>query len=328
MSSGLPRGFMLLLLAALVWWMAATPAAAQLQLRPPASPIALNSASIDLAVQGRLFRDDGQAFPVTAAGLPAMLARLKPAAKVDLLGGSYWLYAELRNDGRQAAWVIDPNDTLIDMVDIQVYGEDGSTRQMLTGYRQPHPYLLHYGRDVDLQPGQRYQVLMRFSSPYYARTPVMSVLPRAAYQQLVARENVLIIGSIGALLALTVFNFFIYSITRDRSSLYYSLYVLCYAVAWGMTFHLSADLFGWHDLHWHYVPFFLLPVLSTLFYTTFLRLKEHAPRLYALSRVNLVLPLLTLPSCFFFLSYAHTIATIVISVWMTRRASSCWALWR
>jgi hypothetical protein len=42
--------------------------------------------------------------------------------------------------------VIDPNDTLIDMVDIQLYGEDGSIRQMLTGYRQPHSYLLHYGR--------------------------------------------------------------------------------------------------------------------------------------------------------------------------------------
>jgi signal transduction histidine kinase/DNA-binding response OmpR family regulator/HPt (histidine-containing phosphotransfer) domain-containing protein len=322
MSYGLPRGLPLLLLAVLMWWQA--PAQAQ----PQTAPISLNSASVDLAEQGKLLHDDGQAFPATAAGLPAMLAQLKPAAKVDLLGGGYWLYAELRNDSQQAAWVIDPNDTLIDMVDIQVYGADGSTRQMLTGYRQPHPYLLHYGRDVELQPGQRYQVLIRFSSPYYARTPVMSVLPRGAYQQLVARENVLIIGSIGALLALAVFNFFIYSITRDRSSLYYSLYVLCYAVAWGMTFHMSADLFGWHNLHWHYVPFFLLPVLSTLFYTTFLRLKEHAPRLYAFSRVNIVLPLLTLPSCFFFLSYAHTIATIVISIWMTMALVSGIVVWR
>ncbi|NYE59695.1 signal transduction histidine kinase/DNA-binding response OmpR family regulator [Duganella sp. 1224] len=292
------------------------------------TPIALNSDSVDLARAGQLFADHGEPYPVNAAGLPAMLARLKPASKVNLLGGSYWLYAELRNDSRQPYWVIDPNDTLIDMVDIQIYGEDGSIRQMLTGYRQPHSYLLHYGKDVDLQPGQRYQVLIRFSSPYYARTPVFSVLPRTAYQQLVAEENVLIIGSVGALLALTVFNFFIYSITRDRSSLYYSMYVLCYAVAWGMTFHLAADLFEWHDLHWHYVPFFLLPVLSTLFYTTFLRLKENAPRLYLLSRVNIVLPLLTLPSCFLALSYAHTIATIVITIWMTMALTTGIVVWR
>nr|WP_315261339.1 ATP-binding protein [uncultured Duganella sp.] len=290
--------------------------------------IALTTTSIDLAKAGRLYADNGEPYPVTAAGLPTMLSRLKPASKVNLLGGSYWLYAELQNDSRMPNWVIDPNDTLIDMVDIQIYGEDGSIRQVLTGYRQPHSYMLHYGKDVDLQPGQRYQVLIRFSSPYYARTPVFSVLPRGDYQQLVASENVLIIGSVGALLALTVFNFFIYSITRDRSSLYYSLYVLCYAVAWGMTFHMSADLFGWHNLHWHYVPFFLLPVLSTLFYTTFLRLKETAPMLYRLSRINIVLPLATLPSCFLALSYAHTIATIVISIWMTMALTSGIIVWR
>ena len=330
MSYGLPRGVVLVLLALLAWWLLAFgPAAASASAADSApAAISVSTASIDLMTTGKLYLDEGQPFPVDAAGLPKLLAGLKPATKVDLLGGGYWLYAELRNDSHQPAWVIDPNDTLIDVVDIQVFGPDGSARQMLTGYRQPHSYLLHYGKDVDLHPGQRYQVLIRFSSPYYARTPVMSVLPRTAYQQLVARENVLIIGSIGALLALTVFNFFIYSITRDNSSLYYSLYVLCYAIAWGMTFHMTADLFGWHNLHWHYVPFFLLPVLSTLFYTNFLRLKEHSPLLYKLSRINLVLPLLTLPSCFFYLSYAHTIATIVISLWMTMALTSGIVVWR
>ncbi|MYM84720.1 response regulator [Duganella sp. FT50W] len=293
-----------------------------------AAPVALTDASIDLAKAGKLYADNGESYPVTAAGLPAMLSKLRPASKVDLLGGSYWLHAELQNDGQLPQWVIDPNDTLIDMVDIQIYGEDGSIRQLLTGYRQPHAYMLHYGKDIDLRPGLRYQLLIRFSSPYYARTPVFSVLPRADYQQLVAIQNVLIIGSLGALLALTVFNFFIYSITRDHSSLYYSLYVLCYAVAWGMTFHVSADLFGWHNLHWHYVPFFLLPVLSTLFYTTFLRLKEISPRLYRLSRINIVLPLLMLPSCFLALSYAHTIATVVITIWMTMALASGIIVWR
>ncbi|NVM79812.1 signal transduction histidine kinase/CheY-like chemotaxis protein/HPt (histidine-containing phosphotransfer) domain-containing protein [Duganella sp. SG902] len=314
------RFALLVLLAACALCLGTAPARAQ--------TVALDHASVDLARSGKLYVDNGEPYPLDAAGLPAMLARLRPAAGVNLLGGSYWLYAELRNDGGQPHWVIDPNDTLIDMVDIQVYDEDGGVHQMLTGYRQPHAYLLHYGRDIDLQPGQRYHVLIRFSSPYYARTPVFSVLPRADYQRLVAWENVLIIGAIGALCALAVFNFFIYSITRERSSLYYSLYVLCYAVAWGMTFHLSADLFGWHDLHWHYVPFFLLPVLSTLFYTTFLRLKETAPRLYALSRVNLVLPLAALPSCFLWLSHAHTIATVVIAIWMTMALATGIVVWR
>jgi hypothetical protein len=166
-----------------------------------AQPVVLTDASADMAAGGKLYLDEGELAPPTAAALPAMTASLRPASKVDLLGGGYWLVAALRNDGRQTSWVIDPNDTLIDVVDIYLYAPDGTLRVLKTGYRQPHDYLLHYGKDVELEPGQTYQVLIRFASPYYARTPMFTVLPRTEYQQLVARENVLIIGSIGALLA-------------------------------------------------------------------------------------------------------------------------------
>ncbi|WP_082488903.1 hybrid sensor histidine kinase/response regulator [Duganella sp. Leaf61] len=319
----------LLLLRILALLLAALCIAGPTRAQASALPqIGLTHAGIDIARTGKLYLDEGELAPASAGALPALVAGLRPADKVDLLGGGYWLVAELRNDGVLTDWVIDPNDTLIDVVDIYLYQPDGTVRLLTTGYRQPHDYLLHYGKDVQLEPGKSYPVLIRFSSPYYARTPMFTALPRSEYQRLVARENVMIIGSIGALLALTVFNFFIYSITRDRSSLYYSLYVLCYAVAWGMTFHLSADMFDWHDLHWHYVPFFLLPVISTLFYTSFLRLRETAPRLFLLSRVNIVLPLLTLPSCFLALSYAHTIATVVIAIWVSMALVTGIVVWR
>ena len=69
-------------------------------------------------------------------------------------------------------------------------------------------------------------------------------------------------------------------------------------------------------------------MFSTLFYTSFLRLRTHAPRLYALSRINLTLPLVLLPSCFLFLSYAHTLATIAITIWMTLALVSGIVVWR
>ena len=287
-----------------------------------------DGATLNLAPHARLYAGDDADFPASADALPALVARLSPAAQVDLLGGAYWLSAEIQNTSQSSAWVIDPNDTLIDQIDIMVYGDDGSLQHLHSGYRAQHDYFLHYGKDLVLQPGQRYQLLIRFSSPYYARTPVFDLTPRAAYLQLVARENVLTIGALGALAALAVFNFCIYTFTRERSSLYYALYVLCYGLAWGLTFHLGADLFDWHNLHLHYVFFFLLPVLSTLFYTTFLRLEKHAPTLYRLSLLNYVLPLLALPSCLFALSYAHTLATLVITLWMVLALSSGIVVWR
>src|SRR5450830_1194467 len=296
-----------------------------------ATPLSLSKQGIaHLGNGGQLFLAENDAAPADAAALPAWLARQRPADRVDLFGGAYWLHAQVRNDSNVAAWVIDPNDTLIDLVDLHVYGPGprAAPLTLLTGYQRPHEYLLHYGRNVQLAPGATYDILIRFSSPYYARAPQFGVRTQQDYRKLVANENFLMVASIGALLALGLFNFFIFSITLDKASAYYALYVLTYGLAWAMTFHVFADLFDWHQLQLHYVPFFLLPVFSTLFYMPFLRLRDYSPLLYHLSKVNLVLPLLLLPSCFFALSYAHTLATIAISIWMLLALICGIVVWR
>ena len=280
---------------------------------------------------GQLYLAPAQAdaaAPADAAALPAWLARQRPAADVNLFGGAYWLHARVHNDSTQAAWVIDPNDTLIDTVDIHVYAGDLPARTLLSGYQRPHDYLLHYGQNIALQPGQTADILIHFSSPYYARPPLFAVTAQDDYRKLVGRENFLIIASIGALLALGLFNFFIFSINFDKASFYYALYVITYGLAWAMTFHLFSDLFDWRMLQLHYVPFFLLPVLSTLFYMDFLRLGERAPRLARWSRINLVLPLLLLPSCFLYPPYAHALATVAITIWMVLALTCGIVVWR
>ena len=296
-----------------------------------AEPMPLSKQGIaHLGKGGQLFLAENDAAPADAAALPAWLARQRPADQVDLFGGAYWLHAQVRNDSGETAWVIDPNDTLIDLVDIYVYGPEphAAAQTLLTGYQRPHEYLLHYGMNVQLAPGATYDILIRFSSPYYARAPLFGVQTQQAYRKLVGKENFLMVASIGALLALGLFNFFIFSITLEKASAYYALYVLTYGLAWAMTFHVFADLFDWHQLQLHYVPFFLLPVFSTLFYMHFLRLRDYSLLLYRLSKVNLALPLLLLPSCFFALSYAHTLATIAISIWMLLALVCGIVVWR
>jgi signal transduction histidine kinase/DNA-binding NarL/FixJ family response regulator/HPt (histidine-containing phosphotransfer) domain-containing protein len=296
-----------------------------------AEPMPLSKQGIaHLGKGGQLFLAENDDAPADAAALPAWLARQLPADQVDLFGGAYWLHAQVRNDSGETAWVIDPNDTLIDLVDIYVYGPGphAAAQTLLTGYQRPHEYLLHYGMNVQLAPGATYDILIRFSSPYYARAPLFGVQTQQAYRKLVGKENFLMVASIGALLALGLFNFFIFSITLEKASAYYALYVLTYGLAWAMTFHVFADLFDWHQLQLHYVPFFLLPFFSTLFYMHFLRLRDYSLLLYRLSKVNLALPLLLLPSCFFALSYAHTLATIAISIWMLLALVCGIVVWR
>ena len=282
----------------------------------PATVALGEKGSFDLLPRAALLRDSGGAFPDDAASLPAWRAGLQPAAAVAATGGAYWVVATIRNDTPGANWVLYPNNTLVDKFEARLYGDDGSRQRVFTGFQASHDYMLHYGVDVRLQPGRSYQLVMRFSSPYFVRAPLFAVRPQAGFRRMVARENVVIIGSLGALAALALYNFFIFSFTRRSAYLYYSLYVLSMAVGWALPFNIFADLYDWHQIEVHYIPFFLLPVFSTLFYLRFLELPTLAPRLAKISRVNIVLPLLLLPSSFLAVGLAHKLATIVLTFYM------------
>ena len=296
---------------------------------PAPATVALGEkGSFDLLPRAALLRDDGGAFPDDAASLPAWRAARTPAAAVAATGGAYWVVATIRNDTPGASWVLYPNNTLVDKFEARLYGDDGSRQRVFTGFQASHDYMLHYGVDVRLEPGRSYQLVMRFSSPYFVRAPLFAVRPQAPFRRMVARENVVIIGSLGALAALALYNFFIFSFTRRSAYLYYSLYVLSMAVGWALPFNVFADLYDWHLIEVHYIPFFLLPVFSTLFYLRFLELETLAPRLAKISLVNIVLPLLLLPSSFLAVGLAHKLATIVLTFYMVLALICGLVAWR
>ena len=306
----------LLLLLALALQLLFWPAHARAGTGPT---VLVEAGAIDLLPAAQLFRDDGGPFPASAASgaaVAAWTASLTPAARIDSTGGAYWLVTSVRNDTPVVEWVLDPNNTLIDRIEARLFGADGSVQQVHTGFQASREYFLHYGKNVRLEPQRTYQLVMRFASPYYIRAPVIALLPQTRFSALVIRENLLIIASLGALAALAIVNCFIFSFTRDRATLYYTLYLVTFFLAWAMAFNVCADLFDWRHVEVHFVPFFLLPVFSTLFYLNFLPLRQLAPRLASISRVNLVLPLLLLPSSFLALGWAPRLITFVISLWL------------
>jgi diguanylate cyclase (GGDEF)-like protein len=284
--------------------------------------------AIDLQAHGRLYQAGDEAFPADAADLAAWLSQYHTPGQVSLLGGAYWLYAEIRQPQAGSDWVFNPDNTLIEQVEARVYAPDGTLQTLSTGYRHSHEYLLHYGKRLQLAPGQDYRILVRFSSPYFASYPNFTLLPEAQYRHQSSLENLVIIGCFGALAALALFNLFIHSLARDKSRFYYAVYLVVYGTGWAFTFHIPSELFGLYNLHLHYLPFFLIPVCSTLFYLEFLRLPEKFPRLAQISRINLILPLALLPSCWLALSYAHLLATFVLSIWLLLALACGIVCWR
>ena len=296
-------------------WMAAVMLAAATA--AAASPLPLSPASpLDLLKDGELsVASPADRFPARE-DLVGWLASRPAARAVSIFGGSYWLHAQVRHDDAESRWVLDPNNTIIDRVEARLYGSDGSLQQLATGYRGAHDYALHYGKDVTLSVGVSYDVLIRFESPYYASIPRFELVTETAYQRKVLTENVIVLTALGALAALAVFNFFVYLLARTRTHLYYAGQMLAGCWGWAMVFHVPAELFGWHDLRLHYIPFYLAPAVGSLFCIEFLELRERQPRLFRLFRALVVVSLGLTPLAVFALAYAHAVATLLISAWI------------
>ena len=271
-----------------------------------------------------LMRRDGHIYLAADAAFPAARGDIlrwregrTAVPRASLFGGAYWLVAEVRNDSAVEDWVLAPGSVLFDQAVIRVYGSDGTVQQLQSGYRADYQYALHYGQRIRLAPGASATIIERIESPFYQAPPSLRLFTEPEYRRLTTRENVLILGSLGALGALAVFNLFVHLMKPDRATFYYSVYLFIYLIAWAQEFHLPAHLLGWHNLHWIYVPFFLMALPNTAFYIEFLQLRQHHPRLAKISRINYVLPLLMLPSTVLALPYAPILATFTISVWLS-----------
>jgi len=310
----------LVLALLLLWWLpgaawAAMPALLAIDPDRPA----------DLMREGRLYEAGEDEPPADVQRLEPWLAGLRPVARVDLHGGRYWLHALVHNPSAVSQWVVDPHASLVERIRVRVLVPGQPAQGFESGYLAGQPeYPLHYGGDVTVPPGAVAHVLVRLESPYFARFPRVSLVPESAYRHAVLSEVVLTLAALGAIGTLAFYNLFVFFGTRDRALLYYSLYMLCAVVAWGLTFHLGAQWLHWHDLRWHYVSFFLFPVFNGLFFIEFLQLQRVSPGLTQATRLNIVLSLVLLPSCFLALPWAHSLATLVLSMSVVLALAAGW----
>ncbi|MFD1731525.1 7TM-DISM domain-containing protein [Deinococcus malanensis] len=173
----------------LVFGLLWSPASAQLP-RAGSGPPALEA-------QFQLLEARDRQFPRTVRDIPAWQDRQTPVQKVRFTGGRYWLVAEVRNPSADTAWVFNPHGSLIEQVNVRVYRPGQAVQTFRTGYRAEHPYMLHYGVDLTLRPGERTWVVAQIRSPYFASQPDFSFVPQDRYRQQVNLDNLLTLGAFG-----------------------------------------------------------------------------------------------------------------------------------
>lgn len=253
--------------------------------------------------------------PETAALIKPWLSKLSSTNKVSLTGGTYWYHLSIPAQANSTQWVLDISNSIVEDIDIHLY--DQSNRVDYTsGYFQENEYMFHYGRTLALKANTPYELLVRLDSRYYASQPRLEIYSQHSYRKKVLFNNFIMIASLGALLALGLYNLFVYAGSREKSHLYYALYLFTYFSGWALVFQVPNNLYEFRVLELTYIPFFILPLVGAYFCITFLQLEIQQPKLARILKINGFVSLAMSPIAVFLISYAHSLATITIGVWI------------
>ena len=211
---------------------------------------------------------------------------LKPASTIDRVsGGAYWLSVELDNPSDINDWVFSTNNSLVDSIHSFLYRESGEIDTGVSGYLEPLKYDLHYGIDLHLEQEESAHLLVFIDSRYFSGAPRLQIISNTDYLSVLGFENTWIIGCLGAMLILMLYNLFIATSMRDLSYFYYALYLASTVVAWAGAMNL---LTSWFDLKSYFwiIPFFFYTIAFNMLYIIyFMELRSSNPRLFIASCV-------------------------------------------
>ena len=203
---------------------------------------------------------------------------------------AYWMWFRIHNPKDELVKrVLQIEMPLQDYIDLyQVNAENGHViKSFKTGDRRPYDTRPVRAKDfvfpLDFQPGQTYDFFIRFDS----HDGLYDALPMTLWGQKLFHEANseldLVHGAYyGALLAILLFNLFLYLSTRERVFLLYSLYLGAFFV-WNFTFRGWSYLYWWPDWpHFNSQMVFIagsfIFIFMVWFSTEYLQTKTSMPK--------------------------------------------------
>lgn len=266
---GLPRILLLILFLMLSSWVIA-------EQEPNSTLWTSDLQGVDLMQEGKLLRGHTKQFPDDSRDIEAWLKKLDPLEKIAFDGDTFWLHVRIFNDTEHSHWALYPYGSVVEHITLRLYSSFGM-QEIKTGYQHDHEFQYHYGGSVKLLPGETYDLVVLFDSDFFFAPTKLLLKQEADFALLVTRENALIMLCLGIGLALAIYNFFVFVGTRDKTYLWYSLFVLSWIWGWAQVLNVHAELFSFRAPGLHMIGFLLLPLFNTLFFIRLLNLWNHHP---------------------------------------------------
>jgi class 3 adenylate cyclase len=240
---------------------------------------------------------------------PSLRGRFVPSVGDTINQGyttaTWWyrvtLYVPAGDERGIQEWALDLQQATLDYVDFYVTRHDGSTESILTGdFRQAAPAQLAsrtYAIPLQIGAGEEVTVHIRVQTQGRHQIPLVAWTARR-FQAHVAAENLGYGIYFGILLVMALYNLIIYASIRDRTYLYYVLYIAS-AACFVATFSGHAQQYG-NSLFpaapaWINAGTTLLQILMTLFGTlfgrAFMQTAQHVPRVHRLTTLFVLIAL-------------------------------------
>ena len=170
-----------------------------------------------------------------------------------------------------------------------------SMLEPLEGRAVPHQHFLF---PIDFGTAGGGDIYLRIDSDYAITLPIF-VWSELSFYRSDTRRNFAFGLFFGLLLAMALYNLFLFISVRDRAYLYYVLYITCFGLFFSSVYGYAALFF----LDWlggallRFAPFFSLAtsIFALSFARTFLLLREQLPRASRLVDVLIVVHILALP---------------------------------
>ena len=194
----------------------------------------------------------------------------QPVARRDASFGyskyAYWLRLSLHNPTQEAIdWVLLIGNPLLDTLD--AYGLNDERTYHAGDQRPFHQRWINHRQLVlpfRLAAGEERELILRMQTDGSANLSA-SLMSAQAFSQ--HEQFMLLLQGLffGALLAMMIYNLSIFTITRDRNYLWYSLFVASFSLYQFIQLGFALQWFWPESLTWHQMSFPFSSALATLF---------------------------------------------------------------
>ncbi len=244
---------------------------------------------------------------VTSQPLSKQFVRnTKPVPNFGYTKSAYWLRFDLTVLSHQAAenetqWLLEAAYPPLDILRVYIPTETGKYDIRETGDMLPfaHREIRHHNFvfRIKVKTNQKMTVYLRVQTEGSLQIPLTIWSPETFAEDV--NDNQMVFGLyFGIMLAMPLYNLFLFLSVRDRNYLYYVLFISSFALSQISLTGLGFE-YLWPDSTWwgnRCLPFFIgnVGLWGAFFSQSFLKMKINSPRLYRLNYIIIIQSLITI----------------------------------